>query len=89
MPMTTSIPKTYTVRDIPRPQDMEDYLARVRAVRDCLAVLPGTPELPDHMNHLNYQTANAIELALLGAERAVNAIEKGWFYSGEIQSGGF
>ena len=89
MPMTTAPPKIYTIHGIPRPADMADYLARVCAMRDRLAVPPGTPDLPADMEHLTFQTANDIELALLGAERAVNAMEKSWFYSGEIDSGGF
>lgn len=89
MPITTAPPKIYSIHDIPRPTDMADYLDRVRAVRDRLAAMPGTPDLPPDMNHLTFQAANDIELALLGAERAVNAMEKSWLYSGELQSGGF
>ena len=89
MPMTTSPPKIYTILDIPSPEDMTDYLVRVQAVRDALAVLPGTPELPEDMGHLDFQAANDIELALLGAERALYAMEKSWIYSGETTSGGF
>lgn len=89
MPMTTTTPHIYTIRDKPRPADMADYLARVRAVGDALAVLPGTPEPPEDMQYLTFQGANNIELALLGAERAIHAMEKSWVYSGEIESGGF
>ena len=89
MPMTTAPPKIYTIRDIPRPAEMADYLARVRAVRDALAALPGPPEPPPDMQWLTFQKANAIELSLIGAERAINAMEKSWVYSGEIESGGF
>lgn len=89
MPMTTAPPKIYTIQDIPRPPDMADYLSRVRAVRDALAALPGTPEPPPDMQYLTYQEANDIELALLGAERAIHAMEKSWIYSGETTSGGF
>lgn len=89
MPMTTVPPKIYTIRDIPCPSDMEDYLSRVRVVRERLAVFPGTPDLPQDMKKLTFQAANNIELSLLGAERAVNAMEKSWCYSGEIESGGF
>lgn len=89
MPMTNTPPKLYTIRDIPRPADMADYLSRVRAVRERLVVLPGTPEPPPDMDHLTFQAANNIELSLLGAALAVNAMENSWFYSGEIQSGGF
>lgn len=87
--MTDTPPKLYTIYDIPRPSDMNDYLNRVRAVRDRLAVLPGTPIPPVDMNHLTYDGANNIELSLLGAERAVNAMKNSWFMSGEIQSGGY
>ena len=52
MPMTTAPPKIYTIRDKPRPPDMADFLVRVRAVRDALAALPGTPEPPEDMQHL-------------------------------------
>lgn len=89
MPITTAPRKIYTIRDIPRPAEMADYLARVRAVRDALASLPGTPEPPPDMQGLTFQEANAIELSLIGAERAINAMEKSWVYSGEIESGGF
>lgn len=89
MPLTTAPPKLYTTRDIPRPEDMADYLSRVRAVRERLAVLPGTPDPPPDMDHLTFRTANDIELALIGAECGINAMEKSWFYAGEIQSGGF
>lgn len=89
MPTTTTPPKIYTIRDIPRPPDMADYLSRVRAVSERLAELPETPSPPPDMEHLTYQRANDIELALLGAERAIHAMEKSWIYSGEIESGGF
>lgn len=89
MSMTTTPPKIYTIRDIPGPPDMADYLARVRAVSERLANLPGTPSPPEDTQHLTYQEANDIELALLGAERAIHAMEKSWIYSGEIESGGF
>ena len=89
MPMTTTPPRIYTIRDKPLPSDMADYLARVRAVRDALSPLPSAPDPPPDMEHLTYQAANDIELALLGAERAIHAMEKSWIYSGETTAGGF
>lgn len=89
MPMTAAPPRIYTIRDIPRPPDMADYLSHVRAVRDRLAARPGLPELPVDMEHLRFQAANDIELALLGTERAINSMEKSWSYSGETTAGGF
>lgn len=89
MPMTATPPKIYTIQDIPSPFEMEDYLSRVLDVSGRLVKLPGTPDPPPDMNNLDYQGANNIELALMGAERAINAMENSWPYSGEIESGGF
>lgn len=89
MPMTTAPTKIYTVQDVPRPADMADYLSRVRAVSERLVKLPGAPDPPPDMERLTFREANDIELALLGAERAINSMEKSWVYSGEIESGGF
>ncbi len=88
MPMTTAPPKLYTIRDIPRPADMEEYLARVRAIRSALPVLPGTPPVPPDMDRLTYGEANNIELILLQADRAIDSLRKSWIYSGEFESGG-
>lgn len=89
MPMTTTQPKIYQTTDIPRPPDMADYLSRVRAVSERLVKWPGTPDPPPDMEHLNYQAANNIELALFGADRAINAMESSFVMSGEFQSGGY
>lgn len=88
MPITPNPPKFYQIEDIPRPRDMADYLDRVRAVRDMLPALPGTPEVPGDMNHLTYGAANDIELVLLQAERGIKSMVKSWVYSGEFESGG-
>lgn len=89
MPMTTTPPKIYQTTDIPRQPDMADYLARVRAVSERLVKWPGTPDPPQEMEHLDFVGANNIELALLGAERAINAMESSFVMSGEFQSGGY
>ena len=81
--------KPYTIRDIPRSPDMAAYLGRVRAVRDALPVLPGSPELPEDMDHLTYQGANNIELVLLQADRLLDNARDSWIYSGELDAGGF
>ena len=95
MPMTTTPPKIYQCGgetrqpDIPRPADMSDYLSRVLAVSSRLVKLPGIPDPPPDMDHLDFRGANNIELALLSAERAINAMENSFIQSGEFQSGGF
>ena len=88
MPMTTTPPKLYTIRDIPGPGDMADYLGRVRAIRAALPALPDTPQPPPDMNHLAYGAANDIERILIQVCRAVNSIAKSWIYSGEFEAGG-
>ncbi len=87
MPMTSISPKLYTIRDIPHPPGMADYLSRVRAVSERL--LSGTPDPPQDMDALTFREANNIELALLGAERAINSMEKSFVCSGEMEAGGF
>ena len=72
--MTTTPPKIYQRGDIPRPADLANSLSRVRAVSGRLFKPPGIPDPPEDMNKLNFQAANNIELALIGAERAVNAL---------------
>lgn len=89
MPTTATTPKIYTIHDIPRHPDMEDYLSRVRAVSERMVKFPDIPDPPPDMEHLTYQAANNIELALLGAEQVINAMEHSFFMSGEIPSGGF
>lgn len=89
MPMTTTPPKIYQRGDIPCPPDIADYLARVRAVSERLVKLPGTPDPPQDMDKLTFREANNIELALLGVERAINAMEHSFIQSGEFQAGGF
>lgn len=89
MPMTTTPPKIYQRSDIPRPPDMADYLSRVRAVSSRLVKLPGTSDPPQDMDKLTFREANDIELSLLGAERAINAMEHSFIQSGEFQAGGF
>lgn len=88
MPQTTTPPKLYTIRDIPRPADMSSYLARVQEIRNIFPALPGTPQLPEDMNHLTYGAANDVETVLLKAESAVNSMVNSWIYSGELESGG-
>lgn len=75
---------TWSRADIPTPEQLGDYLANVRRLRDVLAMevtLPGT------MARLTWQGANAIEEALRQMEVLLGNMEKAWFYSGDLFCG--
>lgn len=75
---------TWTRADIPTPEQLGDYLANVRRLRDVLAVeaaLPGT------MARLTWQGANAIEEALRQVETLLDNMAQSWFYSGDLFCG--
>lgn len=88
MPMTDTPPRLYTKEDIPRPQDMEEYLSWVRALRDTLPVLPGTPRVPPDMDRLTYEEANDIERILFQVSRTIGSMTDSWVYAGEFTAGG-
>ena len=76
---------TWSRADIPTPEQLGDYLANVRRLRDVLAMevtLPGT------MARLTWQGANAIEEALRQMEVLLGNMETAWFYSGALFCGG-
>lgn len=82
-------PKTWTKEDMPTPTEMDGYLNRVRAVRNCFQQISGFPDIPESMDHLSIEAANNIERALLMVHETIGNIEKGRVYSGELQAGGF
>lgn len=81
-------PKIWTKKDMPSPSEMEEYLARIRAVKSSFPGF-GFPEIPENMDRLTAETANDIERVLLMAHNTIGSLEKSRVYSGEIQSGGF
>lgn len=75
---------TWSRADIPTPEQLGDYLANVRRLRDVLAMevtLPGT------MARLTWQGANAIEEALRQMEVLLGNMAQAWFYSGDLFCG--
>lgn len=55
---------TWSVSQIPSVAQLTQYLDNVKNLREAIAVLPNTPNLPDSMASLNYGGANAIEKTL-------------------------
>ena len=75
---------TWSRADIPTPEQLGDYLANVRRLRDVLAMevtLPGT------MARLTWQGANAIEEALRQMEVLLGNMAQAWFNSGDLFCG--
>lgn len=82
--------------DIPTPEQMELYLENAKALRNALDY--DTDKLPDVMDNLSWQGANAIEKALEGLDEAITILRdttktylyntaSAWFYSGDLFSG--
>lgn len=86
----------WQAEDIQTPEDMARYLGNVKMLRESLDY--DTPALPEAMDDLTWQGANAIERALKNLDSAIILFRgdmqilientaAAWFYSGEINSG--
>lgn len=82
--------------DIPTPEQMERYLDNVITLREALNY--ATDALPESMDDLDWQGANAIEKALVGLDGAIEALDTAiktllnntaaaWMYSGDLYAG--
>lgn len=67
--------------------DAEAYLGDVQTLRDILAVMDTTPEVPEDMDGLTYTEANHIEQILMDVDFLITQMTYGWIYSGDIYSG--
>lgn len=84
-------PKTdWTEQDIPTLEQLEEYLANVRTIREALPILPGTPHCPEDMDELTVEDANAIERILHNLEQVINAMRTALLRAGQVllHSGG-
>lgn len=85
--------RSWSVGDIPTAEEMERYLDNVKALRGTFEL--AMEDLPDSMNRLTVDGANAIEksLLLLSEEidkyrtkrtQQINNTAAAWFYSGDL-----
>lgn len=58
----------WEIGDIPRQEQMDQYLTNLGYVKNVLGLLKSTPESPATMNYLTYTEANAIEQILVDIE---------------------
>lgn len=80
--------KIWKSGDIPRREELAEYLNRIQAVRNIFPGLPDLPEVPPDMNNFNYERANDLERILVQVNSAVNQLETSFIQCGELQSGG-
>lgn len=87
---------TWTVDEIPTPDELELYLSRVKLLRESMEY--DTDPLPASMEGLDYIGANAIEKALVLLDPTITAwtaqtkhmidnTAQAWFYSGDLYAG--
>ena len=78
---------TWYHSDIPQTNELNAYLQNVRWLREAMALLPNTPEVPADMEGFTFTEANDIERILVNIETVINLMIQSWMYSGEIFSG--
>lgn len=85
--VTAPMKTDWTVNDIPTLEQLALYLAGVSAVCAVVPLSEDTPELPESMDALTFEGANAIEGALLAVKAAIDNIKAAFSYSGTMYSG--
>ena len=78
---------TWYYSDIPQVNELNAYLQNVRWLRESMALLPNTPEVPCDMEGFTFAEANDIEMILVNIETIINLMLSSIIYSGEIFSG--
>ena len=56
--------RKWEIPDVPRPEDMETYLANINALKRAFFIFHNIPTLPESMENLGYEGANNIEEVL-------------------------
>ena len=85
--LNTTSPKTdWAVTDFMTQQQAVTYLQNIRNLMNVIGVRI-TAELPNSMNKLTFESANAIEKILYDLDTGISNMEQNWKYSGEVISG--
>lgn len=79
--------RTWADTDIPRASELETYRQNIIALRAALAVLPGTPPVPESIPALTIEEANHIEQILLNIDSMLDLMAAAPIFSGEIYAG--
>lgn len=85
--LQTTYPKTDWVEtDFMTPEQSLTYLQNIRTLMNTINVQL-TAELPNSMNKLTFESANAIEKILYDLDTGITNMEQTWKYVGEVISG--
>lgn len=66
---------------------LEYYLSDVQALRSAIAVSSETPEVPESLFQLTWDSANDIEQILLDVEELISNMMQAWYYAGDLYAG--
>lgn len=77
----------WAVTDIPKANELSEYLAYVGYIRDATVHFADTPRTPADTGTLNYNSANDIEKILLASEYILENIRAVWFYCDDLYCG--
>lgn len=80
--------RAWTGEDIPTPAQMAQYVMNAAAIRSAVTVLPTTPAVPDDMDDLTVEEANAIEKILADVEAQLVIMATTFIPCGEALCGG-
>ena len=72
--------------DTPTASQMERYRSDVAALRDALAAMPTTPQVPATMEGLTWSGSNAVEKILQDTDILITHLKAAWFFSGDLSS---
>ena len=73
--------------DFVRTNDSKRYLENIRKIRDSYFIKTTTPNLPNSLNRMDYQDANAIEQILVDIEDTIINMEQVFVYCGVPRMG--
>ena len=79
--------RTWADSDVPTAEEYEAYRQNIVALRAALAVLPGTPSVPESIPALTIEEANHIEQILLNIDSMLDLMAAAPIFSGEIYAG--
>lgn len=77
----------WKIGDIPRQEQMDQYLSNLRNIRGLNDVMKSTPAAPDDMELLTHDEANDIEQILTDVDYLLSVMVLGWFYTAEVFCG--
>lgn len=86
-PVAVSAKTDWVSGDIPTKEQLDTYLDNVSRLKKAFSVKKTTPALPESMDKLTVDKANAIEQILTDIDELLSNMASAWFYSGDLYAG--